>query len=163
MSSANSQLLPPLEDLTHKAVNSSTGLDLRLNPAVLKRLEEVVNQSRERFIVDLAKRLRTMRVAVQGVIDGKLDRKDMLHVVFEESLQIKGAGGTIGYTVLSLIATTLNDFVYKRTELGRTQFEILQLHIDAMYVVIANRITANGGILEDQVLSGLRTAVAKFG
>lgn len=163
MSTANSNLLPPLQDLASKAVNSSTGMDLRLSPAVLKRLEAVVNSSRERFIVDLAIRLKKMRSNTQSVADGHLGQKEMLELVFDESLQIKGSGGTIGYNVLSLIATTLNDFVYGRTRLSRTQFEILQLHIDAMYVVIANRITDNGGILEDQVLSGLRTAVRKFG
>ncbi|UUX51912.1 Hpt domain-containing protein [Nisaea acidiphila] len=134
-----------------------------MSPAVLRRLEAVVNESRERFVVDLAGRLRTLRAAVQELIDGNMEQRDLLSLVFDESLQIKGMGGTIGYNVLSLIATTLNDFVTGRTKIGRIQFEILQLHIDAMYVVIADRITDNGGILEDQVLSGLRTAVRKFG
>ena len=103
-----------------------------------------------------------MRESVEAVHSGHMQQPDLLTLVFDESLQIKGMGGTIGYNVLSLIATTLNDFVDGRTKLGRIQFEILELHIDAMYVVIANRITADGGILEDQVLNGLRTAVRKF-
>ena len=162
MTVAKSKLLPPAEDLTQRAVNSTTGMDLRLSPGVLRRLEEVVNKSRERFVVDLAARLRKLRASTQARTDGQMSDVDLLKLVFEESLQIKGMGGTIGYQVLSLIATTLNDFVTGRQTLGRIQFEILQLHIDAMYVVIADRITDNGGILEDQVLSGLRTAVRKF-
>tara|TARA_R110002012_G_scaffold120277_3_gene269497 strand:+ start:2789 stop:3205 length:417 start_codon:yes stop_codon:yes gene_type:complete len=138
-------------------------MDLRLSPAVLRRLEEVVNESRERFVVDLAARLRTLRASTQARLNGQMSDPDLLTLVFEESLQIKGMGGTIGYQVLSMIATILNDFVAGRQDLGRIQFEILQLHIDAMYVVIADRITDNGGILEDQVLSGLRMAVRKFG
>lgn len=163
MTAAKSKLLPPAEDLTQRAASSTTGLDLRLNPALLRRLEDVVNESRERFVVDLAARLRKLRASTQARVDGQMSDADLLHLVFEESLQIKGMGGTIGYQVLSLIATTLNDFVTGRQTLGRIQFEILQLHIDAMYVVIADRITDNGGILEDQVLSGLRMAVKKFG
>ena len=163
MTAAKSKLLPPAEDLTQRAASSTTGLDLRLNPALLRRLEDVVNESRERFVVDLAARLRKLRASTQARVDGQMSDTDLLHLVFEESLQIKGMGGTIGYQVLSLIATTLNDFVTGRQSLGRIQFEILQLHIDAMYVVIADRITDNGGILEDQVLSGLRMAVKKFG
>ncbi len=163
MTAAKSKLLPPAEDLTQRAASSTTGLDLRLNPALLRRLEDVVNESRERFVVDLAARLRKLRASTQARVDGQISDTDLLHLVFEESLQIKGMGGTIGYQVLSLIATTLNDFVTGRQTLGRIQFEILQLHIDAMYVVIADRITDNGGILEDQVLSGLRMAVKKFG
>jgi len=163
LTAVKSKILPPVEELSARAVNSRTGMDLRLSPAVLRRLEDVVNESRERFIVDLAARLRKLRASVQTVIDGNMTQRDMLALVFVESLQIKGMGGTIGYNVLSLIATTLNDFVAGRTELGRIQFEILQLHIDAMYVVIADKITDNGGILEDQVLSGLRAAVRKFG
>jgi hypothetical protein len=163
LTAAKSKLLPPAEDLTQRAASSTTGLDLRLNPALLRRLEDVVNESRERFVVDLAARLRKLRVSTQARVDGQISDTDLLHLVFEESLQIKGMGGTIGYQVLSLIATTLNDFVTGRQTLGRIQFEILQLHIDAMYVVIADRITDNGGILEDQVLSGLRMAVKKFG
>lgn len=156
-------MVPPVEELRERAVNSTTGMDLRLSPAVLRRLEAVVNESRERFVVDLAARLRKLRTTVQAVLDGELSQEDLLLLVFDESLEIKGMGGTIGYDVLSLIATTLNDFVAGRTQLGRIQFEILQLHIDAMYVVIADRITEHGGILEDQVLSGLRAAVRKFG
>lgn len=163
MTATKSKILPPFEELRQRALNSTTGMDLRLNPAVLRRLEAVVNESREKFVVDLASRLRSLRAAVQAVLEGQMSQPELLKLVFDESLQIKGMGGTIGYNVLSLIATTLNDFVTGRTELGRIQFEILQLHIDAMYVVIADRITDNGGILEDQVLSGLRTAVRKFG
>lgn len=156
-------MIPPHTDLSERAVNPLRGIDLRLSPALVRKLETVVEKARDKFTVDLARRLRRMRDAMAALAEGRIEDGELLQVVFEESLQIKGVGGTVGYDVLSRLAKSLNDFVAGRETLGRTQIEIVKLHIDSIYVVIANRITGAGGIIEDQVLTGLEQAARKFG
>lgn len=156
------QIIPPRNDLKRKAVNHLKGFDLTLPPRVLAKLEEVVHRSRDKFTVDIARRLTDIRDACQRIELGDMALDRFIDFVREESLQIKGAGGTIGYHLLSQIGHLLGEFMKDRKGLDAIQMDVLKLHVDALYVVLAQRITGQGDELERQVVNALSTAVAKY-
>jgi hypothetical protein len=156
------KIIPPRPDLRRKAVNFTKGFDLKLSPAMVERLEQVVHKARDGFTADIAGRLVTMRSAVREAVEGKGDAARALQAIYMNSLEIKGAGGTIGYDLLSAIGKSLNDFVNGVAALDRRRADVIDLHIDALYVVLANRITGRGGPTEAAVLKAFSSVRAKF-
>lgn len=156
------QILPPNDALKRKAVNPHKGVDLQLPPDTVKQLEEVVHRSRDRFTTDINARLTRLRQAHAKADESVEAHRDYVRLLYEESLQIKGAGGTIGLMLLTWMGKSLNDLVAGKTELDHVQMDVAALHIDALYVVLAQRIGGTGGMVEEQVLNGLESAVRRF-
>lgn len=156
------QIIPPRPDLRRKAVNYSKGFDLKLSPAMVQKLEQVVHKARDTFTADIADRLVAMRKALREVGDDPEAERQVLSLVYDHSLEIKGAGGTIGYDLLTAIGKSMNDFVTGMTELDRRRADVIGLYIDALYVVLANRITGRGGPTESAVLKAFSAVRTKF-
>ena len=156
------RIIPPRADLKQKAVNFRDGFDLRLTPEVVRKLEEVVHKSRDAFTADIAERLMAMRRVLAETGPLPADQRAMVAQLYGSSLEIKGAGGTIGYDLLSQIGKSLNDFVSGLEALEDRQARVVGLHIDALYAVLANRITGRGGIIESAIVQAFGEARRKF-
>ncbi len=158
------QIIPPRSDLRRKAVNRTKGFDLKLTPETLRKLTEVVHRAHDDFTSDISQRLVAMRDILDFVrADDSLEAGRVgLARLYADSLEIKGAGGTIGYDLLTLIGKSLNDFVGRLTVLEETEMRVIELHIDALYVVLANRIKGAGGEIEGEVVDAFRALNAKF-
>jgi hypothetical protein len=156
-------MIPPRADLKRKAVNQSKGIDLTLPPEVVAKLEQVVLRSRDKFTVDLTRRLAAIRQACEAVERDGMPMSRFIPEVHGESLEIKGAGGTIGYPLVSEIGHLLDVFLTGKKDLGRTQMLVLKLHVDALFVVLAQRILGGGAEIEKQVVKSLSIAVKKYG
>ncbi|MCR9070909.1 MAG: transcriptional regulator [Alphaproteobacteria bacterium] len=156
------QIIPPRPDLRRKAVNHSKGFDLKLSPAMVQKLEQVVHKARDTFTADIADRLVAMRKALREAGEGPEQERQALALIYSNSLDIKGAGGTIGYDLLTAIGKSLNDFAAGLTRLDRRRSDVIDLHIDALYVVLANRITGRGGPTEAAVLKAFSAVRTKF-
>lgn len=156
------QIIPPRPDLRRKAVNHTRGFDFKLPPAMVEKLEQVVHKARDTFTADIAARLVAMRTALREVSEGDGDAGQALHAIYRDSLEIKGAGGTIGFDLLTAIGKSLNDFVTGMDSLDRRRIDIIDLHIDALYVVLADNITGRGGPTEAAVLKAFSAVREKF-
>lgn len=143
-------------------MNYTKGLDLTLTPQVVAKLEQVVHRSRDKFTQDLTRRLVAIRQANDECQRGEIPMDRFIGFVREESLQIKGAGGTIGFPLLSEIGHLLGQLLKSKRRLEDVEVELVMLHVDALYVVLARRIMGGGDEVEQQVVKALATAVAKY-
>ncbi len=162
MAKKRAQIIPPRADLKQKAVNLSKGFDLRLTPEVVRKLEEVVHKSRDAFTTDIAEKLVEMRRLLLESRPEPEQQRELVARIYDASLDIKGAGGTIGYDLLTQIGKSLNDFVAGMQALDDRQVRVVGLHIDALYAVLANRITGRGGIIESAIVEAFGEARRKF-
>lgn len=160
--SRRAKIIPPRADLKKKAVNFTTGLDLRLTPDLVRRLEKVVHESRDRFTQDIGERLAGMRRELEQAGPEPAAQQALVARIYESSLEIKGAGGTIGYDLLTQIGKSLNDFVQGLDGLDARRGRVVGLHIDALYAVLANRITGRGGIIESAIVEAFAEARRKL-
>lgn len=71
-------------------------------------------------------------------------------------------GGTFDFPLLTQVAKSLNDYVRSLKNVTKTHLDIITLHIDALYVILAQHITGQGGATEAQVLTALQQATKKF-
>lgn len=153
---------PPPQELRRKAVNFKKGFGLKLAPEELRRLEEVVEKAGDAFTKDVAERLRQLRAALDDVATGNSRAHLAMRSIRTLSLDIKGMGGMFKYPLLTSFAKSLNDFTKDIDLPGSRQLDIIAAQIDALYVVMANRITGDGGRIERELLAALKEATARY-
>ncbi|MFN4276179.1 MAG: hypothetical protein ACK4FJ_07745 [Ferrovibrio sp.] len=154
------EFLPPQQDLRRKAVNFSKGFRLKLEPAELRRLETVVEKARDALSLDVSDKLKQLRAALEDVALGQQTDRGM-RAIRMLSLEIKGAGGMFNYPLLTEFAKSLNDFVKGIEQPTPLQLDIIAAQIDALYVVLGQRIEGQGGKLEQELLAVLRQAIER--
>jgi len=149
---------PPQQDLRRKAVNFKKGWRLKLEPEELKRLEAVVEKATDNFTQEVVDKLRLLRAALEDVAMGNgVDQA--MQAIRALSLDVKGMGGMFKYPLLTAFAKSLNDFTKDMGAPNPVQLDIIAAQIDALYVVLAQRIQGGGGKIEAQLLEALRIAV----
>lgn len=152
---------PPQQDLRRKAVNFKKGFKLKLEPAELRRLEEVVEKATDSFTQELAEKLRLLRAALEDVaMSNGVDQA--MNAIRSLSLEIKGMGGMFKYPLLTAFAKSLNDFIRDMGAPNPIQLDIIAAQIDALYIVTAQRIQGSGGKLESELLEALRVATQTY-
>jgi predicted DNA-binding protein len=149
------------QELRARAVNFETGLDLTLSDEVRNRIETVISESADEFSKDVIDKLREMRKQVKAAEGDPLSRIFILSTISELAFDIKGMGGTFGYPLLSHLAKSLKDFISGLALPNESQLEVISIHVDAMYVVLAQGIQGVSDKLQRDLLDNLGIAVSK--
>lgn len=155
------QFIPNRGELKRKAVNYKTGMEIRLDEATLKKMEQLVENSSAEFLSETVESLKGLREALGRAATDPSARKDVLDHIREEAFQIKGMGGVFGYPLLTEFAKSLHDFLKELEDLDELQQEIVSIHVDTLYVVVSHKIKGSGGPLEAQLRASLKAAVDK--
>lgn len=155
--------VPPPQDLRRKAVNFKKGFRLKLEPAEIRALEAVVEKATDSFTQDVADKLRQLRAALEDIGMGNANADQAMRALRALSLDIKGMGGMFKFPLLTAFAKSLNDFVRDIDQPDGIQLDIIAAQIDALYVVLARRITGGGGNIEGQLLEALEVATKRHG
>ncbi len=147
--------------LRQKAVNFKTGLDLNINDEVRSRIETAIAQSTDTFSKDVLGKLRAMRALVREAEEDEFQRIFIMSNIADLAFDVKGMGGTFGFPLLSALAKSLQHFINKIGLPNTQQFQVISIHIDALYLVLAQGVTGAGGETEKEMLATLRKAVEK--
>lgn len=84
---------------------------------------------------------------------------EQLHAIAHD---MRGQGGTFGYPLISDFADGLYDFTVATTSTSDNHVEIIKAHIDAMRVVISERISGDGGDMGKELKASLDAAIRKY-
>lgn len=155
------QFIPNRGELKRKAVNYKTGMEIKLDEATLKKMEQLVENSSAEFLNETVESLKGLREALGRAATDPSARREVLDHIREEAFQIKGMGGVFGYPLLTEFAKSLHDFLKELEDLDELQQEIVSIHVDTLYVVVSHKIKGSGGPLEAQLRASLKAAVDK--
>ncbi len=156
------QIIQPTGELRKRAVNYKKGFSVELTSSEMIQLEKVVHNSKDKFVTGVSEKLKSLRDAAHAVGDDIMSMPGFLKTAEKDSLDIKGMGGTFDFPLLTQVAKSLNDYVRGLKNVTKTHLDIITLHIDALYVILAQHITGQGGATEAQVLTALQQATKKF-
>lgn len=84
---------------------------------------------------------------------------EQLHAIAHD---MRGQGGTFGYPLISSFADGLYDFTRTSTSTSDKNVEVIKAHVDAMRVVIKERVSGNGGEIGQQLKSSLEAVIQKY-
>lgn len=158
------RIINPPQDLKRRALSATQGLNLELTPQELLQIEKVVHQSKDRFVSQIAEKLKSLRVMHQEAERTPALRASYLDLLRDESLAIKGLGGTFGFPMVTTIASSLNDYVGTRTDADVRQLLLVRLHIDTIYVLLARGRQPQGlrAETEGELLASFKILTARY-
>ena len=152
------EVITPPDTLKKKVKTGGPGaVDLD----TLHRAEAVIAGMTGNYLEWAAQDLAKIHQALEDLKAEKKDHKDALARIFELSHDIRGQGGSFGYTLMTILGRTLCTFVEKLEDAGPAEVEVIQLHINAMDLVIARQMKGDGGKEGEQLLEGLDLVAAK--
>ena len=73
-----------------------------------------------------------------------------------------GQGGSFGYPLMTAIGTQLCRFIESATTWDAAHIGVIKIHIDAMRLVIGNKMAGEGGPVGANLVAGLAAVVAKL-
>jgi hypothetical protein len=159
------RIINPPQDLKRRAVSATKGLNIDLTPQELAKIETVVHKSKDRFVSQIAEKLKALRVTHQDAEKNSGLHKSYLAQLLDESLAIKGLAGTFGFHLVTTVASSLNDFVINRTVATERQLIVIRLHIDMLYVLLARAQQPRGGLqaeTEGELMASFKILTAKY-
>ncbi len=153
------QFINPPQDLRNKAVNFKTGVAVQLTDDIASKLEAAIAANGDTFAMEVLDKLKSMRTTIAGVSPDSIARMFMLPEISGLAFEIKGMGGTFGYPLLTRLAKSLHDFIRGLGMPSDAQFEVIRIHVDAMYILLAQHVTGQGSTSEQEMLAMLNRAI----
>ena len=156
------RIIRPPDDLRRRAINATRGLSLELTPQELQRVETAVHRSKNRFVSQVAEKLKALRAAHHDAEQNPAHRSAYLAQLNDETLAIKGLGGTYGFPLVTAISTSLNDYVVKRQTITDRQLVVIRLHIDTLYVLLAPKEIQLRPETEGELIASFKILTARY-
>ncbi|WP_085581517.1 transcriptional regulator [Thalassospira mesophila] len=156
------QIIPPRTELKQRAVNFTKGFDINLGPEQLEELERVVQRSSDAFVRSIGHDLSETRQLVINAITNADLRPKAVEKSADLAYSTKALGGTFDYPLMTQIAKSLEVFLHGRSTANKRQLMVTQLHIDAIYVILASRITGFGTSIEQATTVALSKIAARY-
>ena len=153
------EVINPPNVLKEKVGNDGMGaIDLE----AVEKAEKVIASLADSYLDTVAEDLRKIDEAFEKLKAATGGRKEELMGVFQESLNLKGQGGSFGYDLMTAIGNELCRLIEKLDKAGPKEVEAIKLHIDSMKLVIGNDIKGTGGDAGEKMLAGLQQVCDKL-
>ena len=133
----------------------------KLDPALLKRAEKVIEEIQETYTDWAVEDLTALDDVVARLTAGDGYQADDIKELYTLSLDMKGSGGSFGYIMMSEVAASLHDFLQDKKALGKLDIEVVAAHVSALRAIYVESIRDDGGRTGRALLVGLEKIVAK--
>ncbi len=124
--------------------------------ATLERAENVIAEMADTYLEWVEDDLKRLDVAYKALAGASGDGTKESEAVFQIAHDIKGQGGSFGYDLMTLIANELCRLIERQDEFGEPEVQAVKVHIDAMKLVIQNRMKGDGGANGQALVDGIR-------
>ena len=147
------EIINPPNTLKNKVREGGPGaVDL----ATLERAEWVIEQMADDYLDWVQEDLVRIETAYKGMAAASGARKSEAERVFQVAHDIKGQGGSFGFDLMTVIANELCRLIERQDEFGDAEVKAIKVHIDAMKLVIQNRMKGDGGANGKALVDGIR-------
>lgn len=159
MSDSKLEIINPPNNLGNKVVKGGPGaVDL----ATLERAEAVIADMAGDYLEWIQEDLQKMEKAFAALSSASGDRQAEIDEVYQISHDIKGQGGSFGYDLMTAIGNQLCRLIEKSNSIGDDEIAAIGLHVNAMKLIITQRMEGDGGEAGDNMLVGLQQVVDKL-
>lgn len=130
--------------------------------ATLERAEQAIAAMGDQYLDWVQEDLGKIDAAFAALKAATGDRAQEVDDVFQVAHDMKGQGGSFGYDLITAIGNQLCRMIEKMGPVGDPEINAIEVHIGAMKLVIAQKMTGNGGQAGDQILMGLEKVMDKI-
>jgi len=130
----------------------------------IKKAEAVIANLAEKYLDVVEQDLANIQAAAAKFKADAANRDQHLHRIFLVAHDMKGQGGSFGYPLITTICHQLCRFI-ERVEgnLEDSDVEVVSIHVDALQVVIRDKMTQADSDQAKALLKGLKLVIEKIG
>ena len=153
------EIIQPPSHLKDKVSITPGGIDLD----ALDKAESIIAGMQDAYLEwveeDLAKLVALLDKVGSA---GGGGRKAVFEEIFSVSHDVKGQGGSFDYPLMTHIGNHLCRFIERIDgEPSEKHIDVVRVHVDAMRMVIARRMSGDGGRVGESLIRGLVAAIDK--
>jgi len=143
-------------------LGSNAGVEIEFDEGLLAEAQEALNDMSEDYPDWVMAVIDELFEVHRRCVDDDINRKRYFERINTIAHDMKGQGGTFGYQLMTDFADGLYNFTSTGAGLTDSHVEIIKAHLDAMRIVIRERIEGGGGEIGNELKKGLEMSVAKF-
>ena len=156
------RLAPPLRLADIAVAGAGPDLD-----TILTRVREGVEELKQDFTAAALVSLAQLEAGAAELHAGResgatSDQDETLRRVYRESHDLRGLGGTFDYPLITHIGSSLCDLIERLESLTERHLEAIELHVRAMKLVLAERLTGDGGAQGQALAAGIEELAGKL-
>ena len=130
---------------------------------MIEKAEKVLAGLSDNYLEWVQEDLQKITAAYNELKSGGGDQKKTLDTIFRISHDMKGQGGSFGYTLMTSIGNELCRMIEKLpAPIGPAHIEAIGVHVDSMKLVIAQKMKGDAGQMGAAVLAGLQRVSDKL-
>lgn len=134
-----------------------------VDAAMLERAEALIANLQGDFIVWVQEDLKKLQQSFDNASAQPVEeRAHAMQEVFGVLHDMKGQGGSFGYPLITHVANTLCRFMEVRSSFGPSEMSAVSLHINALRLIVAERLNGDGGDKGQKLVNGLELVLQKF-
>jgi chemotaxis protein histidine kinase CheA len=130
--------------------------------STLDRAEQAIAGMADQYLDWVQEDLKRIDQAFAVLAKASGDRKKEVDDVFQVAHDMKGQGGSFGYDLVTAIGNQLCRLIEKLEHIGDSEVNAIRVHIDAIKLVVAQRMKGHGGKAGDQIMIGLEKVMEKL-
>lgn len=157
MADNSHEIIVPPNTLQSKVSVDEDGVDLE----ALERAEAVIQAMSGEYLEWVQEDLRQLEAMVARIRKDQTTIKADFDELFRIAHDIKGQGGSFGYDLMTAVGNHLCRFIERLPEPALRDLDVVQVHLDAFKLIIANRMEGDGGADGLRMVKGLQAVVAK--
>lgn len=136
----------------------------KLDIEVLNKVQEKISEMSGDYSTWVADEIRKLDEALTKLKEPEANLRVLIARINRGAHEMRGQGGIFGYPLItefskSLFLTTNRHY----QALSDNEYELLKAHIDAIKVVISEKVEGDGGETGRALLNGLQAAIKKYG
>jgi len=132
-----------------------------VDTAALEKAEQAIAAMGDQYLDWVQDDLEKIDAAYKDLAASGGGDPDTLERVFQVAHDMKGQGGSFGFDLVTAIGNQLCRMIEKLDTVGPAEIDAIRVHIDAMKLVIAQKMRGDGGKVGDQILIGLEKVMQK--
>ena len=134
-----------------------------VDAAMLEKAEALIANLQGDFVVWVQEDLKRLQQHFDTAKAQPVEeRAHAMKEVFGVLHDMKGQGGSFGFPLVTTIANQLCRFMETRTSFGQAEMDAISLCINSIRLIVAERMSGDGGMKGEKLLKGIELVIAKF-
>jgi len=156
---AKPEFIEPPSTLRDKVSVTADGVDF----AALEKAEKLIADMQGSYLDWVEEDLQKVSQLYERALKETDNRQTLFDDLFTVAHDIKGQGGSFNYPLMTVIGNLLCRFLERtKDEPKESHLPVIKVHIDALRLVIAQRMEGDGGRAGDNLVRGLDATIAKM-
>ncbi len=153
------EIINPPNTLKSKVREGGPGA---VDMATLERAEAAIAGMTDSYLEWVLEDLKKLDAAFVNLKAASGERKAEADAVFQVAHDIKGQGGSFGYDLMTVVGNELCRLLEKVPSIGNPEVEAVRVHIEAMKLIIQNKMKGDGGPAGQALVGGIRKVGEKL-